>query len=122
MPRPVTLAGALLESLLVSLLLTEALELPTAALLGARKKRDLTLVLLVNLITNPLLGIALDGVFLFTWSPPPAPLIAAGEVLVVGAEALLFRKRLSARLHPLLFSLILNAVSFSGGLIYEALF
>ena len=110
------MAAALLRSLGVSLLLTELFELAAAALLGVRSRRDFLLVLLVNLATNPLVGIFFDGVFLFSGRIPPWYLILPAEAAAVAAEALLYRERLQyKKMPPILFSLILNLISWLGG-------
>ena len=112
------MAAALFRSLCVSLLLTEALELGAAFLLGMRRGRDFLLVLLVNVVTNPPVGLLFDGVWLFTGEMPPWYLILAAEAGAVGAEALLYRGRLEYRkLPPLLLSLILNLISYFGGVL-----
>jgi len=49
----------LAAELLGALLLTLAVELPVAALLGLRSRRALTAVVAVNLLTNPALNLAL---------------------------------------------------------------
>ena len=54
-----SLAGALLADLVGALLLTLAVELPVAALLGLRSRRALMAVTAVNMLTNPLLNLAL---------------------------------------------------------------
>lgn len=112
------MAAALLRSLGVSLLLTELFELAVAALLGVRSRRDFLLVLLVNLATNPLVGILFDGVWLFSGRMPPWYLILFAEAAAVAAEALLYRGRLQyQKLPPVFFSLILNLISYTGGVL-----
>lgn len=107
----------LLRSLLLSLTLTAALELGAALLLGIRARKDLLLILLVNVLTNPPLVLTLDLVYL-TRGMPPWYLIAALELSAVGVEALLFRRRLRySRIPPLLLSFFLNALSYFGGLL-----
>lgn len=107
----------LLCSLLRSLTLTLALELGAALLLGVRARRDLLLLLLVNVLTNPPLVLTLDLVYL-TRGMPPWYLIAALELAAVGVEALLFYRRLTySRIPPLLLSFLLNAISYLGGLL-----
>ena len=107
----------LLRSLLCSLTLTLALELGAALLLGVRARKDLLLIFLVNVLTNPPLVLTLDLVYL-AQGMPPWYLIAALELSAVGVEALLFRRRLLyARISPLLLSFLLNALSYFGGLL-----
>ena len=107
----------LLRSLLLSLTLTLVLELGGALLLGVCARKDLLLIFLVNVLTNPPLVLTLDLVYL-AHGMPPWYLIAALELAAVGIEALLFYRRLTySRIQPLLLSILLNAASFLGGLL-----
>ncbi len=109
---------ALLQSLGVSLGATLLLELTAALLLGIRKPRALLLVGLVNALTNPVVVTASSLAVMLTHRAPPWYLVAVLEVSAVAVEGLLYRNRLEyGRIHPLLLSLILNTVSFTGGLL-----
>ena len=113
------MAASLLRSLLVSLLLTEALELGAAFLFGVRSRRDFLLVFLVNVVTNPVAGLIFDGVWLYSGRMPRWYLVLAVEIAAVCVEALLYRGRLDyKKLRPILFSLFLNAISYIGGVAY----
>lgn len=106
----------ILRSLGISLLLTLIVELLLALLLGVRKPRDFLLIFLVNLVTNPLIGISLD-VYYSLVSMPPVWLIALLEIGVVVGEWALYRGRLEyQKLPPFGVSLILNAASYLTGL------
>lgn len=109
--------GALLTSLALSLGLTLILELAVALLLGVRKKRDLLLVFLVNVLTNPVVVLVLNLTILATQATPPWYLIFLLETGAVLTEGLVYRHLEYRRIHPFLFSLILNAISCFGGLI-----
>lgn len=103
-------------SLLKSLAMTLVLELVFAPVLGLRKPKDFLLVLLVNVLTNPLVGLTLDLYWLHTGAMPPWYLILVLEAAAVLSEALLYRKRLEyTALPPLVLSLILNGISYFGG-------
>lgn len=107
----------LLRSLLLSLTLTLIIELGAALLCGVRARKDFLLVFLVNVLTNPPLALTLD-LFYLAKGLPPWYLVAALELSAVGIEALLFYRRLQyTRLPPLLLSLVLNAISFFGGML-----
>ena len=113
------MVASLLRSLLVSLLLTLALELAASFLLGVRSRRDFLLVFLVNVVTNPVAGLIFDGVWLSSGRMPRWYLVLAMEVAAVCVEALLYRGRLHyQKLRPILFSLVLNCISYLGGVIY----
>ena len=117
------IASELIHSLLVSLLITELLELPAAFLAGIRNKRDLFLIFLIDLITNPVLVMILNGIIIFTGDTPPGHLVIGLEIAVVIAEYLLFKICLRpGRIHPLVLSLLLNTISFLGGILYDKIF
>ena len=107
-------------SLIVSLLLTEAIELVFALVWGVRG-RELWLVVLVNLLTNPLavLGYALLRNVL------PWPLLRIQlpiELMVFVLEALLYLRLSRTIRRPLLFALCINLVSYGLGLVIGLLF
>ena len=102
-------------SLLLSLSVTLFLELALAFLLSYRKK-DLLLVFLVNVVTNPPLVLFLN--IFSRYHSPAWYLILNLEIAVVLIEWLLYRKRLEQNKIPAFFlSLILNTISYTGGLI-----
>lgn len=107
----------ILWSLGLSLCVTLLLESAAALALGIRQRRDLLLVILVNVLTNPVVVLTLS-LFLFAGRTPPWYLVLALEAAAVAVEALLYRSRLEyRRIHPLLLSLILNSISYIGGLL-----
>ena len=107
---------AILFSLLKSLGVTLILELAAGVLLGYRSGRDLLLIFLVNVLTNPLLGLILDGIYLGLGIFPGWLILLPLEGAVVLSEGMLYRRRLSREsMNPFLLSLILNAISFLGG-------
>lgn len=104
----------LLLSLAVSLILTLALELAFALVWGLRG-RDLGLVALMNVMTNPA-AVTLHFVMqrLPGWASPwwTVPL----ELLAVLAEGLCCRGRVR---HPWRFALLINLFSYSMGLLIQ---
>ncbi len=107
-------------SLIVSLLLTEVIELVFALVWGVRG-RELWLVVLVNLLTNPLavLGYALLRNVLpwpLLWIQLPI------ELMVFVLEALLYLRLSRTIRRPLLFALCINLVSYGLGLVIGLLF
>ncbi len=110
------MAILLLRSLGKSLALTLAVELAAAALLGVRKGKDFLLVALVNVLTNPLLGLILDGLWLASGKMPGWYVILPLEAAVVAVEGLLYRGRLDCgKWNPFVLSAILNGLSYIGG-------
>lgn len=95
---------------LISLVLTLLLEGLLALLWGIRG-RDLWLVALVNILTNPLVVLwhnLVPGVLLGTALP---------EILAVSAEACIYLHKDNAIARPILFSICANAFSFGTGLV-----
>ena len=109
--------------MLLALALTILIEGCGAFLLGIRTRRGQAVVLLANVITNPVLQCTLTAVSFF-WSPSLyyyflIPL----EVAAVIVEGRLYKSFLQLKLNPFLFSLLLNAGSFGlGKLIFKILF
>lgn len=101
------------QALLISLLLTEIIELPILFFLGFRGK-ELAVGLLANIATNPAVVFlhALAGAYTRI---PEWLVILVLEVSAVLAEALIYKKA-TGRKRPLLVSFIANAVSYSVGL------
>ncbi len=103
-------------SILHPLVITLGLELSAAVLLKVRKGKELLVIVLVNLITNPLLNVTLLVLaerlpyYAYRWWIPVM------EVIIWLAEGLAFRKFLKSVKQPFLFSLCLNGISyFIGG-------
>ncbi len=111
------IAISLIKSLAYSLFITEILEAAAAACFPQRNKRDFLLVFLVNIITNPVI-VYLD--FWFHFKVASAVLwIAMLEFAVWLSESLIYKKCLTGRQNPFLYSLILNAVSYFGGMFID---
>lgn len=101
----------MIPSLILSLLLTLAIELPVAWLWGLRG-RDLQLAVLVNLLTNPpvvLLAILLRR----------PPVVAILEVTAAATEALCYLRRGEQIRHPVLLSCVANLISYSAGVLIQ---
>lgn len=111
----------MLETLLISLGLTLLLELLIALLFQVRAVRDLLLVTLVNLMTNP--AVVLLHRLLTDKTALPVPLvIALLEAAAFLTEALYYRRYAEKIGHPFLFSLGANVFSFSGGILLSYVF
>lgn len=108
----------MLKSLILSLGLTLLLEGGTSLVIGLRR-RDLLVVALVNTVTNPLVVLTLN-LCLLGGIAPPWYLVAALELGAVAAEGFLYRSCLSQNKYdPFLLSILLNAISFTGGLLLQ---
>ena len=87
-----------------------------ALLCGVRKWADQLIVLLVNVLTNPLL-VSVGYLILFRFGTTGYDIATAVmEVTVVFVEGWIYKKFLTDRKHPFLLSLILNAGSFLIGM------
>lgn len=106
---------SLLLQMVRPLLVTILLEGIAAWIWGYRRKREQFQILLVNVITNPIVNVA--SIFLNLYCPIPVVLkgILLLELLVILAEALLFRYFLDECRHPVLMAVFLNAVSYYVG-------
>ena len=100
-------------SLVLALLMTEAIEIPVCLLWGMRG-RDLLFVVLANVLTNPLLNVLYAIAYLYT--PIPHAVLAVLEISAVAAEWIVYRRATGAK-HPFLASLTANAASFGIGLL-----
>lgn len=103
----------------VSLGLTLLLEVPFAYAWGLRDRHDLTVAVLVNVLTNPavvLLNFLLAAHTGWPWPAVQLPL----EALAVAMEAACYRECGKNVRHPILLSLCANGVSYGAGLLLNA--
>ena len=96
----------------ISLGLTLLLELPVVYLWGVRKRRDLMVAVLVNVLTNPAV------VLLHGLGCPALPL----EIAAIAAEALCYRACGEEIRRPYLLSLCANVFSYGMGLVLNLIF
>ena len=106
--------------MIICLTLTILIEVSLAFILGVRKKRDFLNIILVNIMTNPIVvTLPILLYILFNYSVYRYSIYIL-EVLAVILEGLVYLKILKYRkLNPFALSLILNAVSFGIGLIFN---
>ncbi len=110
----------MLKTLAVSLLLTLILEELFALLWGLRGRRELTVVALVNVLTNPVVVLGYHtAVGLFGWSD--VAVTAALEVSAVIVEWLYYCACSEQLKKPLLFALLANAFSYGIGCVINLL-
>ena len=108
----------LLIALALSLALTLALEIAFFFLIGKRNKKDLLLVLLVNVLTNPVVVLLYWLAALYTdWDTSiiKIPL----ELFAILTEGLYYMKYGQSFKRPFFFSLAANAFSFSIGVLLQ---
>ena len=108
----------LLSALAFSLILTLILEAGFFFLAGKRNKKDLLLVILVNIITNPLVVLLYWLAVSYTaW--PAVVVIAPLELFAVLAEGYYYQKYGQDFKRPYLFSAAANMFSFGIGAIIQ---
>jgi len=113
------MSGELLFSLGLSLMLTIGFEAGLFLLIGKRNKKDLLLLLLVNILTNPVVVLSYWLVALYTDWNLYIVLIPL-ELFAVLTEGYYYKKYGQSFKHPFLFSLAANAFSFGTGQLLQA--
>ena len=102
------------QALALSVPLTVGLEVLCALLWGVRRKKDVALVALVNLLTNPPVVLCYWLCALYTaW--PMAWVTLALEAAAVGVEWACYRRYGEDIAHRFWFALAANAVSYGTG-------
>ena len=112
--------GPLLSSLMLSLLLTLALETGFFLLTGKRNKKDMLLVILVNIVTNPVVVLSYWLAMSYT-KLDPTIVIAPLELAAVCVEGAYFKKYGQDFHRPYLFSVFANIFSFGIGFLLQRL-
>ena len=110
----------LLIALALSLALTLALEVIFFLLAGKRNKKDLLLLILVNVLTNPIVVLSSWLVALYTNWDANIPLISL-ELFAVLTEGYYYKKCGCAFRRPYLFSFTANMFSFLVGTLIQHL-
>lgn len=116
---------SILLSLLLSLILTLSVELSIAFLLKIRRGKDLIIIGLANLLTNPVVNYCYYwAIYFFTARNVYTVLILiALEAAAVFVEYLIYKLLLSfERFGKLKLSLLLNGASFLTGLIISIIY
>jgi len=107
-----------LKTLAVSLALTLALEEGFALAWGLRGRRELTVVALVNVLTNPAV-VLLHHTAVGLWGWSGLPVTAALEAMAVLTEWRCYRACSEQLQKPFLFALLANAFSYGAGLLLQ---
>jgi len=114
------MSGALLTSLALSLALTLVFEAGFFLLIGKRDKKDLLLLLLVNVLTNPVVVLSFWLVALYTeWNPYIVLILL--ELFAVLTEGYYYKRYGRSFRRPYLFSVAANTFSFGIGLLIQQL-
>ena len=113
--------GRLLTSLVVSLILTIVLESAFFLLTGKRRKKDLALLVLVNVITNPVVVLIYWLSYMYAdWNL--ALVIIPLEAFAILTEGYCYKKFGEEFKRPYLFSLCVNGFSFGIGVLIQLIF
>lgn len=108
----------LIFALTVSFILTIALETGFFLLIGKRNKKDLLLVVFVNIITNPAVVMLYWLAILYTdWNHTVIKIPL--EIFAVLTEGYYYKKYGQDFKHPYLFSIAANAFSFGFGVLLQ---
>ena len=109
----------LLSLLLTALTGTVLIEVLFALLLGVRTTRDIMNIILVNIMTNPFLVIFSFMIKAKYGNHVYYPVLLFMEVLAVLSEGYIYSRYLEyKRIRPYFFSLILNLLSYTVGLLF----
>jgi hypothetical protein len=109
------------RALAVSLILTIALEAGFFFLVGKRNKKDLLLLVLVNVLTNPIVVSSYWMAVLYTrWNRVAVTTLL--ELFAVSTEGFLYKKHGQDFGCPYLFSFAANAFSFGMGVLLQRIF
>jgi len=104
----------LIFALAISLILTLVLETGFFLLTGKRNRKDLLLVIMVNILTNPIVVLLYWLAFFYT-SMSLVMVKAVLEVFAVLTEGHYYNKYGQSFNHPYLFSVAANTFSFGTG-------
>ena len=111
----------LISSLSFSLLLTLVVETGFFLLFGKRSRKDLLLLLLVNILTNPVVVLVFWLVELYTdWNT--YIILIPLELFAILTEGYYYKKYGLSFRRPYIFSLTANMVSFGMGELIQSLF
>lgn len=108
----------MIGSLCISLLLTIIIELLLAVLIKIRDKESLSTIIWVNCLTNPIVVYLTNISQLINNDFITILILILIEIIVVFVEGYLFKKHLKGlKINSYVFSLYLNGLSFSFGII-----
>jgi len=120
------LSVALVLSLIMTLVLETGFFLLAVELLqgklftGKRNKKDLMLVIMVNIITNPVVVLVYWLIYIYTeWNI--VIVVVLLEIMAVLTEGYYFKRYGRTFKHPFVFSLAVNAFSYSAGVVIQYL-
>ena len=103
----------MIESLIVSLILTLIIEVTLALIIKVRDEEDVFTVIFASVVTNPIVVFSVNMINLLDNYVLTRSIIYILEILVVFVEGYIFKKYMkSLKINPYLFALYLNGLSF----------
>jgi len=113
-----TMSTVIITSLIISLLLTLILEVGFFFACGKRNKKDILLVILVNIFTNPLVVLSFWLTHMFTgWNT--FFVVIPMEIFAILVEGRYYKVYGNDFKRPYLFSLCANVFSYGTGLLIQ---
>lgn len=110
----------LLNVLIKCLLITILIEFIGAIIIGIRDKKDILIIILINILTNPILNIIYLIVTIYLKFINEKIALYILEVLVVVIEGVIYKKYFEyKKINPFIISIILNTLSYSMDIILE---
>ena len=109
----------MIESLIISVVLTVAIEVTLSLFLGLRGEKNIETVIRINCITNPVVVGITNLIYMLSQNLIARNIVLAIlEIVVILIEGFLFKKNLNdLKINPYIYSIYLNGLSFSIGLI-----
>lgn len=98
--------------MLRALALTMIIECAAGWVMGVRDSQGQRIIVLVNLLTNPLVVSLGAAVMFFIGRQYLAPFTIAMEILVVIIEGMVYKRHLTLKINPFVLSLICNLSSY----------
>ena len=109
----------MIESLVISVVLTVAIEVTLSLLLGLRGEENIETVIWINCITNPVVVGITNLIYMLSQNLIVRnTVLVILEIVVIWVEGFLLKKNLNnLKIKPYIYSIYLNGLSFSIGLI-----
>lgn len=109
----------MIESLIISLVLTVVIEVVLSLCIGLGNEDNIETVIWINCITNPVVVVITNLTFMISQNLMiKNSVLIILEIIVIFVEGFLFKKNLkNFKIKPYIYSIYLNVLSFSIGLI-----
>lgn len=109
----------MIESLIISVVLTVAIEVTLSLLHGLRSEKNIETIIWINCISNPVVVGITNLIYMLSQNLIARNIVLVIlEIVVIWVEGFLFKKFLNnLKIKPYIYSIYLNVLSFSIGLI-----